>query len=75
MHNNINQHVHVKKNHVVYIFHYPLPPMCETKILEPFQINENDPFSQQYLHTQAKQNISIFFLKKLKMMIYHFLNI
>jgi hypothetical protein len=36
MHNNINTNIHVrKKNHVFYKFHYPLPPMCETKILEP----------------------------------------
>ncbi len=26
-------------------FHYPLPPMCETKILEPLEINGNYPFS------------------------------
>jgi hypothetical protein len=38
MHNNINTHVHVKKkNHVVYRFHYPLPPMPETKNLKPLQ--------------------------------------
>jgi hypothetical protein len=33
------------------LFNYPLPPMDETKKLEPFQINENYPFSQQNLHT------------------------
>ncbi len=61
MHNNINTRIHVrKKNNVVYRFHYPLPPMRETKILEPLQIDGNYPFSQQYLHTQAK-NISPFF--------------
>ncbi len=50
MHNNINTHVHVKKkNHVVYGFHYPLPPMHEIKYLKPLQINGNYPFSQQYL--------------------------
>jgi hypothetical protein len=35
-------------------FHYSLPPMRETNILEPFQKDGNYPFSQQYLHTQAK---------------------
>jgi hypothetical protein len=42
-----HQHTHTckKKNHVVYKFDYPLPPMCEIKFLEPFQINENLPFS------------------------------
>ncbi len=56
MHNNINTHVHVRKKIYVFCrFHYPLPPMCETKILEPFQINENKPFSQQYLQTQANK--------------------
>jgi hypothetical protein len=60
MHNNINTCIHVRKKKIVYRFHYPLPPMCETKNLEPFQIDGNYPFSQQYLHTQAK-NISPFF--------------
>jgi len=48
--------------------------MHETKILEPLQINGNDPFSQQYFQTQAKktfQSLKYF----LKMMLYHFLNI
>jgi hypothetical protein len=56
---NINTHIHVRKNHVVCRFHYSLPPMCETKKLESLQINGNYPFSQQYFHTQAKNN-SIF---------------
>ncbi len=43
----------LKKNNVCK-FHYPLPPMCETKIFKPLQIDGNDPFSQQYLHAQAK---------------------
>jgi hypothetical protein len=57
-------HTHPKKNHVCR-FHYPLYPMCEIKILKPLQINENDPFSQQYSNI-SKQNISIFkfFFKK-----------
>jgi hypothetical protein len=38
-----------KKYHVVYRFHYPLPPMYDIKIIEPLQINGNYPFSQQYL--------------------------
>ncbi len=50
-------HVHVRKNNVVYRFHYPLPCMCETKILEPLLTNGNYPFSQQYFHTQAKKKI------------------
>jgi len=33
-----------KKNHFVYRFHYPLLPMCETKILKLHQINGNYPF-------------------------------
>jgi hypothetical protein len=52
---NINTHTCKKKNHVVYRFDYPLPPMCEIKNLKPFQINENLPFSQQYpIHNQTK---------------------
>jgi len=55
MHNNINTHVHVReKNHVVCRFQYQLPPMRETKSLEPFQMNGNYPFSQQYLHTHKQ---------------------
>jgi hypothetical protein len=46
MHNNINMHVHVKKNYVVCRFHYPLLSIRETKNLKPFQINGNYPFSQ-----------------------------
>jgi hypothetical protein len=48
-----HQHTHTckKKNHVVCRFHYPWPLMCETKNLEPFQINGNYPFSQEYFHT------------------------
>jgi hypothetical protein len=38
--------------------------MHETKILDTFQINGNYPFSQQYLHTQAKNIFQ--FLKNLK---------
>ncbi len=53
------QHQHTrtckKKNHVVCRFHYPLPPIRETKNLNTFQMNENYPFSQQYLHTQANK--------------------
>ncbi len=45
----------LKKNHVVCRFHYPLPLMHETKKLKPFQINGNDPFSQQYFQTQANK--------------------
>jgi hypothetical protein len=50
---NAQQHQHIytckKTNHVVCRFHYPLPPMHETKNFKPFQINGNYPFSQQYL--------------------------
>jgi len=48
-------HVHVRKNNVVYKFHYPLPCMCEAKILKPLFMNGNYPFSQQYFHTQANK--------------------
>ncbi len=46
-----HQHTHTckKEYHVICRFHYPLPPMRETKILESLQINGNYPFSQQYL--------------------------
>jgi hypothetical protein len=52
-----DQHTHTckKKNCVVCKFHYPLPPMCETKKLKPLQMNEKYPFSQQYFHTQTKK--------------------
>jgi hypothetical protein len=65
MHDNINTHVHIrKKNHVVCRFHYQLPLMCETISLKPFQINGNDPFSQQYLQTQINKIFR--YLKDLK---------
>ncbi len=38
--------------------------MHETKNLEPFQINGNYPFSQQYFHTQAKKIKSLKILKE-----------
>ncbi len=61
MHNNINTHVHVrKKNHVVCRFQYQLPPMHETKSLEPLQMNGNYLFSQQYLHAHKQFFFSIF---------------
>jgi len=52
-----HQHTHTckKKNNVVCRFHYPLSFMHETKNLKPFQINENYPFSQQYIHTQENK--------------------
>jgi hypothetical protein len=65
MHNHINTCVHVNKNKkVVCRFHYPSPPMCETKKLEPLQIDGNYPFSQQHIHTQVKyifQSLKYFF--------------
>jgi len=54
---NAQQHQHTctcKKKNNVCRFHYPLPPMHETKNLEPLQIDGNYSFSQQYFHTQAK---------------------
>jgi len=56
--NNINTHVHVgRKNHVVYRFHYLLPPMCERKILEHPETNKNDQFSKKtYIHKQKNFN-------------------
>jgi hypothetical protein len=73
---NAQQHQHTptckKNNNVVCRFHYPSPPICVTKKLEPFQIDGHCPFSQQYFRTQ-----SIFFFESLKdffkMKIYHFL--
>ncbi len=55
MHNNINTHIHVRKKNHVCRFHYQLPLMHETKILEPFQINGDYPFSQNTSkHKQIK---------------------
>ncbi len=53
------QHQHTctcrKKNHVVYKFHYLLPPKCERKILEYLEINKNDQFSKKtYTHKPKK---------------------
>jgi hypothetical protein len=46
------------KSHVVqfvdFIIYYL--PIHEIKKLGPFEINGNDPFSKQYLYTQAKNN-------------------
>jgi hypothetical protein len=42
------------ENHVCR-FHYPLPPMCETKNLKPLWINRIYPFSQQYLQKKANK--------------------
>jgi len=77
---NSQKHQHTctykKKNHVVYKFRYPWPPRCEIEILKPFdlkslEMNENYPFSKQYLHIQA--NTIFQYLKDLKKMkIYHF---
>jgi hypothetical protein len=67
MHNNINTCVHVNR------FHYPFPPMREIQFSEPFQINWNYPFSQQYLHTQANLFFNLWKLKK-EIKIYHFQN-
>ncbi len=47
-------HTCKKKNHVCR-FHYQLPPMHETKMVEPFQINGDYPFSQEYFQTQANK--------------------
>jgi hypothetical protein len=49
-------YVHVRrKNHVVCKLHYSLLPMLETKNLQSFEKNGNDPFSKQYLQTQASK--------------------
>ncbi len=41
MFNNINTHIHVgKKIMFVCRFHYPLPPMLETKIFKPLEIDD-----------------------------------
>jgi hypothetical protein len=44
-----------KKNHVVYRYHYPFPPMHETKILDPLEIDGIYPFSKKYLNTKVKK--------------------
>ncbi len=56
MHNNINTCLHLRKKKVCR-FHYPSPPMHETKNLENISNNGNYPFSQQCFHTQAKKKI------------------
>jgi len=70
---NFQQHQHTckykKKNHVVHRFCYPWLSRCEIEILKPFdlktlEMNENYPFSKQYLHTQA--NTIFQYLKILK---------
>ncbi len=47
---NAQQHQHTrtckKRNHVVYRFHYPLPPMSKTTILKPFELKEDLPFNK-----------------------------
>jgi len=43
-----HQHTHTCKKKpmlFIYIFHYLLPPMHETQILDPIQMNGNYPFS------------------------------
>ncbi len=54
---NAQQHQHTQtykqKNHVVYRFQYPLPPMSKTTILKPLESKENLPFSKNYLQQQA----------------------
>jgi len=72
------QHQHTptckKNNNVVCRFHYPLPPICVTKNLEPFQINGNCPISQQYFYTQSKFFLNLWKILR-KMKIYHFLKL
>jgi len=52
-----------KKNHVVFIFHYSLPPMSTTKMLHLVEWKENLPFSKKNLQ---QQTIMFFILKKIK---------
>ncbi len=60
------QHQHIwtckKKNHVIFIFHYPLPPMNTTKILHPFESKKDLPFNKKYF----KQQTILFILNLLK---------
>jgi hypothetical protein len=60
---NAQQHQHLrtckKKNHLFIDFNYLLPPMHETKILKPLQINGNYPFSQQYLQNNQKNKFNL----------------
>jgi hypothetical protein len=42
-----------KKKHLVSIFHYALPPLCSTKILEPLQMNEHTSLPK----TSLRRNI------------------
>jgi hypothetical protein len=63
------QHQHTctckKKNHVIYRFHYPLPPMREIKISKSLQINGNFHFHKN-TSKHSKQNIPIFKIFKRK---------
>jgi len=55
------QHTHTykSKSHVVQFVDFIMHYLHEIEKLGTFEINGNDPFSKQYLHTQAKKN-SIF---------------
>jgi hypothetical protein len=52
------QHIRTckEKNHVIFIFHYPLPPMNITKILHPFESKEDSPFNK-FSHFQGSADL------------------
>jgi len=52
---NINTHVHVRKETMLFINFITHCFLCVKNILKPFQINGNYPFSQQYLQTQINK--------------------
>jgi len=53
------QHQHIRtckeKNHVIFIFHYPLPPMNITKISHPFESKVDSPFNKKKHLKQQKK--------------------
>ncbi len=57
MHNNINACLYVRKKTIVYRLHYPLPPMHETKFLEPFHMGIVHFHNNTSIHKQKKFNL------------------
>jgi hypothetical protein len=48
-----HQHTHTSREKIMFVckFHYPLPPMHETKIFKPLKINGIYLFFKKYLNT------------------------
>ncbi len=50
-----NAHIHVRKIKLCLQISLSITSYVWNKILKPFHINVNHPFSQQYLHTQTNK--------------------